>query len=261
MYVFVCFQIREKSQLKLYGSTVISNRRFINYFSNHPQNQKYNAVIGMKNRVSHISDETFLQTNLKKLFDIFLNNGYPKHILKKLIYNSNIYDGPIDDPNQLEIKFKKIPFIPNLTNPVITLFKDFTNIKIAKYNTLKNYNLFSKVKDRTPTLYSNNVVYEISCLNCQGSYIGQTSQWLKQRVTQHKSDCRLGRNRCAIVEHHQKTGHHFDYNNTKILCQEQNYKSRLFLEMVHINKNKNVVNYKSDTSQLSNIYCNILQLI
>lgn len=235
--------------------------RFLNYFSNHPQNQKYNTVIAMKNRVTHISDEMFLQNNLKKLFDIFVNNGYPKHILKRLIYNSNIYDGPTEDSNQSEIRFKKLPFIKNITNSITTLFKDFSNIKIAKYNTVKSYNLFSKVKDKTPTLYNNNVVYELPCLNCQGCYVGQTAQWLKQRVTQHKSDCRLGKNTCAVVGHHLKTGHNFDYNNVKILCQENNYKSRLFLEMFHINKNKNAINYKSDTSQLSNIYCNILNLI
>ena len=234
--------------------------RFINYFSNHPANQKYNTVVAMKNRITHISHESFLHKNLKKLFDTFVNNGYPKHILKKLIYNSNFYDGPTEASN-VQIKYKKLPFINNLSQSIISIFKDFPHIKIAKYNLLRNSNLFSKVKDKTPLMFNNNVIYELSCLGCQGRYVGQTSQWLRQRVTQHKSDCRLGKNSCAVVEHTQKTGHNFDFTNVKILEHENNYKSRLFLEMYHINKNRNCINYKSDTNQLSNIYCNITSRI
>lgn len=122
----------------------------------------------------------------------------------------------------------------------------------------KNYNLFSNVKDKIPTLYHNNVLYELSCCNCQGCYKGQTSKWLKQRITQRKSDYRLGTNTCAVVKHYQRTGHNCDYENLKIFTQENHYKSRLLLEMYHINKN--TTNYKSDPSQLTNVYCNVLNL-
>lgn len=245
--------------LDWYQKTTASGR-FINYFSYHPKNQKYNTVIAMKNRVTHISDEIFLLANLKKLFNIFLNNGYPKHILNKLIYNSNLFDGPTE-PQNTQVKFKKIPYIKELSHQITGLFRDFPQIQIAKYNTLTNRNLFSKTKDKTPMLYNSNVIYKIPCLECRGCYIGQTSQWLKQRITQHKSDCRVGKNSCAVAEHFQKTGHQFNYDEVKILKQENNYKSRLFLEMYYIKKTEHSLNYKSDTNQLSNIYCNILNLI
>ncbi len=97
-------------------------------------------------------------------------------------------------------------------------------------------------------------------MECQGCYVGQTAQWLKQRLTQHRSDCRVGKNSCAVVEHFQKTGHQFNFNEVKILRKENNYKSRLFLEMCYIQKTEHSLNNKSDTNQLSNIYCNILNL-
>lgn len=234
-----------------------ASSRFLNFHSNHPKNQKFNTVIAMKNRIIHISHENFLQLNLKKLFNIFLNNGYPKHILNKLIYNSNIYDGPTEESN-IQIIYKKLPFIDGLTHNIISIFKDFPNIKISKYNNFSNKSLFSRVKQKTPLMFSSNLVYELSCMDCPGRYIGQTTQWLKQRITQHKSDCKLRKNTCATVEHHLKTGHQFDFINVKILEQESNYKNRLFLEMCHINKNKNSINSKLDTNNLSNIYCNIL---
>jgi len=61
---------------------------------------------------------------------------------KKLIYNSNSFDGPTEDPIPNTVKYKKSPFIDKLTNSVVSIIKDFSNIKIAKYNTIKNHNLF-----------------------------------------------------------------------------------------------------------------------
>lgn len=51
----------------------------------------------MKNRITHISDSSYLDQNLKTLFRIFTNNSYPKRILNIFIYNSNIFDGPTDN--------------------------------------------------------------------------------------------------------------------------------------------------------------------
>lgn len=73
------------------------------------------------------------------------------------------------------------------------------------------------MKDKTPSLYNSNVV-ELPCSQCEGCYIGQTTQWMKQRITQNRSDCRFGKNTYAVVEHHQRTGHNFDYENVKILA-------------------------------------------
>lgn len=68
------------------------------------------------------------------------------------------------------------------------------------------------------------VIHKMDCSQCQGCYVGQTSQWLKQRITQHKSDCRTGKNNCAVVDHFLKTGHTFDYNSAKILQHADRYK-------------------------------------
>lgn len=235
-----------------------SSGRFLNYYSNHPKSQKFNTVIAMKNRITHISNERFLKTNLTKLFDLFANNGYPKKILKWLIYNSNVYDGPTDDSGPDSFIYKRLPYVSGLTDQVISLFKSFRHVKIIKYNILKNSNLFSKVKDRTPLMFQSNVIYELPCLNCQGCYIGQTSQWLRQRIYQHNSDCRVGKKSCALAQHFLSTGHKADYTNVKVLEQVPSYRNRLFLEMCHINNNSNAINYKSDTNQLNSIYCNIL---
>uniref|UniRef100_A0A6P7GNH2 Uncharacterized protein LOC114344818 n=1 Tax=Diabrotica virgifera virgifera TaxID=50390 RepID=A0A6P7GNH2_DIAVI len=192
----------------------------------------------MKNRILHICDDQFLSTNKRKLFDIFINNGYPRSILKQLIYNSEYYDGQLDRDAPQDFKYRRLPFIENLTNKITALFKPHSNIRIGKYSCINNKSLFSRVKDHTPTMYTTNTIYKLPCLGCDGCYIGQTSQWLKQRITQHKSDCQKYKNTCAVVDHCINTGHQFDYTNVEILQTVQHYKNRLFLEMCYITKTK-----------------------
>lgn len=177
--------------------------------------------------------------------------------MKKLIYNTNVHDGPRDEMDYTT--YRRIPLVKGLTNNIISSFRDFPHIKMVKYNTLKISHLYSQIKDKTPTLFKSDVIYEIPCDGCQKTYIGQTSQWLKQRLSLHKSDCRTHKKRCALVDHHLETGHTFTIDKVKVLKQESNYKSRLFMEMCFINKNKESINFKSDTNQLNTIYCNLLK--
>lgn len=235
-----------------------SSGRYINYYSSHPNSHKFNTVIAMKNRVTHISDEKFLRDNLNRLVLMFSNNGYPKHILNKLIYNSNFFDGPVDNVVVDPFTYKKIPFVKGLTENIVSQFKSYNNLKIAKYNTFTVAGVFSRIKDRTHIMDQSDVIYSVPCRDCQGCYVGQTSQLLKNRITQHRSDSRIGKNSCALALHFKNSDHNFDFNNVKILDQETNYKKRLFLEMAHIFTDKQSINFKTDINQLSNIYCNIL---
>ena len=49
-------------------------------------------------------------------------------------------------------------------------------------------------------------------------------------------------------------------NEVKILEHEQNLKKRLCLEIIHIQKNNNSINFRTDIENLSDIYFNIIQL-
>lgn len=91
-----------------------------------------------------------------------------------------------------------------------------------------------RVKDWTPLLFSNNIKFELPGLHCQGCKIGQTSHWPIQVISQHKSNCHFSKISCAVVNHHLKTRQQSDFVNVKIVFQEKNYKSRLFLEVIHI---------------------------
>lgn len=61
----------------------------------------------------------------------------------------------------------------------------------------------------------------------------------------------------ALVSDHvpwlyvQNLDHSFDYGIAKILGAEENYRKRLFLEMVHVYQSSNSINFETDINQLS----------
>ena len=57
----------------------------------------------------------------------------------------------------------------------------------------------SKLKDRDPLLNQNNLVYKIDCLNCDGTYIGQTKQYLKSRIYEHEYSIRTKNSDCTML--------------------------------------------------------------
>lgn len=227
--------------------------RYLHFNSNHPLKHKINLVLALKNRIEKISSNTYYYKNLKILYNTLLNNDYPPSFLKKLIFSTST---PVETKKSEEIKYVKLQYIRRVTPLIDKLFRPF-NMVIANYNKYTIGSIFSKVKDRTNNELLSDVVYSISCTQCNKSYVGQTSQRLKNRISQHKSDIRVKPKACALSQHVIDLGHTFDFSNTLVLAHENNYKKRLFLEMFYINK-MDTINFKKDTSGLSSIYCSIL---
>ena len=55
--------------------------------------------------------------------------------------------------------------------------------------------------------------------------------------------------------------HLFDFKNTKISDIENKLKKRLFIEIIHIQKEDFSINYKTDIENLNAIYNNIIKSI
>ncbi|KAL3284302.1 hypothetical protein HHI36_018460, partial [Cryptolaemus montrouzieri] len=128
----------------------------------------------MKNRITYICSDRFLKGSLKKLFSIFVNDGYPKHFLKKAIYSTPFFDGPTDDLPLIDVNYKKIPMVGNITDMILILLRGYPEINGTRYNSKKCSCLYPPLKDRTPVEFKYNVVYKTPCLGCNGCYIGQT---------------------------------------------------------------------------------------
>lgn len=104
------------------------------------------------------------------------------------------------------------------------------------------------------------VVYKISCLDCDASYTGQTKRQLRTRINEHRSDIKKKSGSPSVISDHRITcDHEFDWNGVKILDNEPSYNKRLVSEMVYIKTQSSGLNKQSDTETLSDAYLPILQ--
>lgn len=247
--------------------------RTLNYLSNHPIHQKKNVVTNLLHKVQKLSSEKFFDKNVNIIKRILMNNNYPSYFINRIIKNylmnnkktsvSN-HNSIIIKTDKQETKYLKFQFIPQLSNKLEILFKNFTtNEKIIFYKTKTINNLFTKLKDQEDKLHQSNLIYKINCNDCNSCYIGQTKQFLKNRLTQHKYDCKITNinkeGKTALAHHHfSMENHNFNFDDVTILDKEKNWLKRNISEMVFIEINKNNINFKTDTQNLNPFYKSLL---
>jgi len=110
-----------------------------------------------------------------------------------------------------------VPFIPFYTEK----FKRFNrnDIKVSFYSPNKMGKYIKVQKDICPYTFKSNVVYKISCNNCDASYVGQTGRQLKTRITEHRNHIRHNTSvRSVITEH--RYDRDFQWDNVNILDEE-----------------------------------------
>ena len=95
------------------------------------------------------------------------------------------------------------------------------------------------------TFIIKNVVYRISCKNCDISYVGQTKRQLKTKLHEHVLDI-SSKSPSVIFNHRIEENHNFKWNKLDILDIEPSYNKKLS-EMVHIKKQKHRINRQNDT--------------
>lgn len=278
-----------------------SSGRYLNYNSYHKKSMKVNLVKQMKDRVLKVSDRSFHKKNLDRLYTLFLENSYPKTLLRRILFNTSstltdevtsnennsaffttfelqdIFQSPLNHnhsnilPSSVQggaekrnehTLYASLPYIKEITPKLSRILNrnEHLNIKIANKTVLRLGSINTRLKDKTPVKNLSDVIYSIPCFECDKVYVGQTSRPVSSRITSHKSDCRLHPERCALAEHVNKTGHIMNYEATKVLTTEHNYKKRLFLEMAFIAQQQATMNKRTDIHHLSEIYSYLLSL-
>lgn len=194
---------------------------------------------------------------------MLLNNNYPIYYIRRTINNflnkqnlTNEASAQRRPPAENK-KFCRLVFYPDLSYKLCDVFRQF-GFTVAFYNIIDNNKIFfSGIKDKIPPEKQSGVVYEIACSNCEKVYVGQTKQYLGERLKQHKKDAANiqsdRENKTALTQHIKEEGHNFNFNNVKILDRERTYSKRLISEMIFIRKN-NSVNFREDTNNLSKCY-------
>lgn len=223
----------------------------------------------MIDRAILLSHPEFHQKNLNICINILYENGYPLNIIfseinrrinmlrVKLIHKqqkSHHVKTDIQPKNYIVV-----PFIKSIDHLVKSSLKSAgTAIAYRCINQLMKY--IHPHKDADDLMEKNNVIYRISCKDCQATYVGQTKRKLGIRIKEHKSNIRLDPSRHSVVSNHITSfDHEIDWHNIKILDIEHNYQKRLIGEMIHIKSQKLSINAQTDTESLHESYADVIK--
>lgn len=244
-----------KINTKWFQKTTHSGR-YLHFLSEVPFHQKTNVAKNLFQRVIRLTDKCFQEECIVKAKKLLVENGYPVKLVDNL---SKKFRHIQIRPQKLAKNFDtskivKMPYVPKLSEKLKNSLKT-VGMEAVFANRFNNKKLFTRLKSTEPVGNVSNVVYEINCENCNGSYIGQTKRFLKERIKSHTYD---KNEKTALKKHMQETGHTFNFKNTKILAREKNSTARLFLEAIHIKKGLEPLNSKTDTQCLSVVYDPIL---
>ena len=172
---------------------------------------------------------------------------------------------------QINPIYKSIHYVPQLTDSLMKLSSQYEThrpIKFGKKSFSTLAGMFSKLKDPLSDLQKRNVIYKINCINCDSCYIGMTVRLLGKRVNEHKRGQRKTQagtlesgETTALTKHVAGFNHEFNFDEVKILDQQNDYFKLRFSEMLNIKLHDNVVNLRTDTQHLSNLYSGILCIL
>lgn len=242
--------------------------RYLNYHSHHPISHKKGIIIGLTDRIVMLSHPRFHEKNLTKAIKILLDNCYPldfifntiRDRLKKLLFKNDHNINVEVSENNNNKKWFTVPFTDTTSREFSSIIRN-CNFRLAFSipNNLKNF--IKTGKDPLDTSSHCNVVYRISCNDCEASYVGQTKRQLNTRLKEHKSDIKRSTSPSVISKYLMDCEHSFDWNNAKILDEEQVYNKRLISEMLHIKRQKFGLNRQSDTENLPDVYLPVLNLL
>jgi len=175
--------------------------------------------------------------------------------LKKIFVQRTITAKNLDIANSdIERKIIVVPYV----NPISEMIH--ANIDKSKamigFRCINKLSRFVKVhKDQDHFLSKNNVIYKISCNDCDASYVRQTKRQLKTRLKEHKNNLKRDKSKHSVMsEHIIKYNHSFDWDNTRIMDRESNYFKRIVSEIIHIKEQKaglNLKRYRTATNPTS----------
>ena len=232
--------------------------RYWDFNSLHTNNQKKGLIKSLIFRCLTLpNNENGRNLAVRETSLDLINNGFPIKLIEKCIN---------------EVKAKIAANIPKLdfdmNNCVVLNYVDENSYKIK--NCLSKFNIktifkpintvqyfLPKYKDTNAIV--RNAIYRIKCNDCNREYVGQTKQYLTERLGQHKKALEkdIEKNSTLVTHRHNTNHNNFDFGNVKIISIENNYFIRLLKESYFIKKTNNPLNRNFELGSFPEVYLNI----
>lgn len=254
----------------------VSSGRILNFFSLHPLTQKLNTATGFISRVFRLSTCKTLAEKKKTVRGYLSKNNYPIALINRLMNRFSNENANISNNVNIEPKvYRSLHHVDSLTPALAkVIHRNFKNVTLSFKCAKTNSILFSKLKDATSKLQRRNIIYRVSCIECAHTYIGLTTQQLKQRMAGHRSLIKRYEEfkrsgsfdsnkkdefkKTALMVHMIENDHNFDLPNVTILDQDNRIQALQILEMCHIFTDKTTINFRTDTNNLNVAYSGML---
>ena len=255
--------------------------RYMNFYSNHTITQKRNIVTMLNKRLQAFTDQTNMISQRNEVRRILIMNDYPSSFIDRYLSMTVEHRGTSPTPTMSQQqstdveqtgtlvpakKYYKMPFVRDVSHKIRRVLKT-ENTEISFYHTYTVGRLYTNTKTSIPMNRQSNLVYSIPC-SCGARYIGQTKQYLGDRVQQHRASLnRLATGRLTqgqqsgITQHiSSNPDHQMHFDQVMIVDKEDNYKKRLIKEAIHISKTENRLNLQTDIqdSPVSLVYSGVI---
>ncbi|XP_062703673.1 uncharacterized protein LOC134286115 [Aedes albopictus] len=253
----------------------ISSGRILNYYSFHPSDQKLAVVNNFIDRVRRLSTTRSREEQELLIHQHLSKNDYPHSLINRLLHQPPRTDNP-----EKPTIYRSIPYVHGLSSSIKRILHK-SNTQIGISHSYKNTvgHLYKNAKDPVSDLSKCNVIYRIDCRDCPSTYIGMTTNKLRNRMYGHQTHVNtLERKlleghqytdpeilqlqeKSALIHHCIQHQHRFNIGNPSIVDITHRKQALQVLEMCHISTTSNTVNHRTDTDNLSCAYAHLLASI
>ncbi|XP_072033380.1 uncharacterized protein [Amphiura filiformis] len=182
----VCRQQDGTLKVKVYRKPT-HTEQYLNFSSHHPLEHKLSVVRTLLHRAETVvTDQTDKEEEIAHVKNALRNCGYKDWTFFRDQPKEKDRASQNPDSETANKGFVTLPYIEGLSEKLRRAFRTAgVSTSFKPQNTLRS--ALVAPKDKTEPIKQSGIVYEITCADCDASYIGESARKLEKRISEHKS--------------------------------------------------------------------------
>ena len=230
--------------------------QYLLWTSEHPTEHKLSVVRTLYHRATIVTDTQDRAEEEAHIHNALIHCQYPQWAIEKgrkqvQQHKTKTTKKKNQTSDKKHAAIVTLPYIRGVTERIQrAMRKHNINTPVKPHTKLRQ--LLVKPKDKIKPENKCNVIYEIPCLSCNNTYIGETGRSFATRKQEHKKECeketahRQTRAikeqaeqenlKSAISDHCKRQNHLMDWNKARVIRAESNKYHRWIREAIEIRK-------------------------